>query len=87
MRRDAVIDSPALERELLRKGVDHRTADRNCCHDCGRTPLVGEHVYRYTGGREVCELCRTLRREAPVASEPVYGSAHGRTVRITVRAA
>ena len=64
-------------------------ADRDRCADCGRTPLTGEHVHLYDGrgGGVVCELCRTLRREPPVASEIVRHCEHGHTVRLTARAA
>jgi hypothetical protein len=78
-----------LERHLLRRGVGALEADRDRCADCGRTPLTGEHVHLYDGrgGEVVCELCRTLRREAPVASEIVRHCEHGHTVRLTARAA
>jgi hypothetical protein len=78
-----------LERLLLRRGVGALEADRSRCVDCGRTPLTGEHVHLYEGrkGGLVCELCRTLRREAPVATELVRHCEHGHTVRLTVRAA
>jgi hypothetical protein len=78
-----------LERHLLRRGLGALEADRDCCADCGRTPLTGEHVHLYdgAGGGLVCELCRTLRREAPVASEIVRHCEHGHTVRLTARAA
>ena len=35
----------------------------------------------------VCELCRQLRRDAPLATEIVRHCEHGHTVRLTVRAA
>ena len=78
-----------FERHLLRRGVGALEADRDRCVDCGRTPLTGEHVHLYDGRRAglVCELCRTLRRESPVASEIVRHSEHGQTVRLTARAA
>jgi len=78
-----------LERHLLRRGVGALEADRDRCADCGRTPLTGEHVHLYDGGggEVVCELCRTLRRNAPVASELVRHCEHGHTVRLTARAA
>lgn len=78
-----------LERFLLRRGVGELEAGRECCIDCGRTPLTGEHVHLYDGrsGGVVCELCRTLRREPPVASEIVRHCEHGHTVRLTARAA
>jgi hypothetical protein len=78
-----------FERFLLRRGVGALEADRNRCADCGRTPLTGEHVHLYDGRKRgiVCELCRTLRREAPVASETVRHYERGQTVRLTARAA
>ena len=74
-----------LERFLLRRSVGALEADRNRCVDCGRTPLTGEQVHLYDGRRRgiVCELCRTLRREQPVASEIVRHCEHGHTVRLT----
>jgi hypothetical protein len=78
-----------LERHLLRRGVGALESDRDRCADCGRTPLTGEHVHLYEGrgGEVVCELCRMLRRDAPLASEIVRHCEHGHTVRLTVRAA
>ncbi len=78
-----------FERFLLRRGVGALEADRERCADCGRTPLTGEHVHLYDGrgGGVVCELCRALRREPPVASEIVRHCEHGHTVRLTARAA
>jgi hypothetical protein len=77
-----------LERSLLRRGVVALGADRHRCADCGRTPLVGERVHLYERGKGVvCELCRPLRREHPVATEPVRHSEHGHTVRLAARAA
>ena len=81
------VPAPSLERELLRKGVGARTRDSRHCADCGRTPLTGEHIHFYDGGRIACELCRQLRRERPERSELVLGLEHGQTVRITARAA
>ena len=84
-----VSDVDQLERLLLRRGVGALEADRDRCIDCGRTPLTGEHVHLYDGrhGGVVCELCRTLRREPPVASEIVRHCEHGHAVRLTARAA
>jgi hypothetical protein len=81
-----------LERVLLRRGVGALEADRHRCADCGRTPLTGEQVHLYESSparahRIVCELCRTLRREAPLATEIVRHAEHGHTVRLTARAA
>ncbi len=77
-----------FERVLLRRGVGLLEADRHRCADCRRTPLTGErvHLYERESG-SVCELCRTLRRESPVATEIVRHSEHGHTVRLTARAA
>lgn len=78
-----------FERLLLRQGVGILEADRNRCEDCGRSPLIGEHVHVYDGPKRgvVCELCRPLRPEAPVASKIVLHSEHGHAVRLTARAA
>src|SRR5208282_5556132 len=82
-------DRDRLERILLRRGLGALEADRTCCADCGRTPLFGEVVHLYEGRRPrlVCELCRPLRREVPIASQPVRHAAHANAVRITARAA
>jgi hypothetical protein len=77
-----------FERLLLRRGVGALVADRHRCSDCGRTPLVGERVHLYERSKAiVCELCRPLRREAPVASELVRHSERGHAVRLAARAA
>jgi hypothetical protein len=78
-----------LERVLLRRGLGAAEASRDCCIDCGRTPLTGERVHLYAGREDVivCELCRVRRREAPVASEIVRHCEHGHAVRLTARAA
>jgi hypothetical protein len=73
-----------LELRLLRKGVGALAAGRDRCADCGRTPLFGEHLHRY-GATLVCELCSTLRRDAPDGVQRVHHCEHGHTV--TVRAA
>lgn len=80
-----VTDSQDLESVLLRQSVGALEADRSCCDDCGRTPLLGEHVYLYGGRRTrtVCELCRMLRRDAPLESAVVRHACHGHSVRIT----
>lgn len=78
-----------LERVLLRRGLGVLEADRSCCADCGRTPLVGEQIHLYSEKQQwiVCELCRPRRRESPLASELVRHFEHGHTVRLTARAA
>lgn len=81
-------DAEQLERFLLRRGVGLLAADRNRCTDCGRTPLVGEHIHLYGRAADVvCELCRPLRHDAPLASETVRHTERGQTVRLTARAA
>jgi hypothetical protein len=76
------IDEHDLERALLRKCVGALTDVRDGCADCGRSPLVGEALYRYAAGVTVCELCRPLRRDEPVARERVRHSEHGNAVRV-----
>jgi hypothetical protein len=77
-------DIGQFELFLLRRGVGALEADRDRCGDCGRTPLVGEHVHLYASVQGVvCELCSSLRREHPVATELVRHSEHGHTVRLT----
>jgi hypothetical protein len=81
-------DVEQLERHLLQRSVGSLTADRHRCVDCERTPLVGERVHLYE--RQVgivCELCRQMRREAPLASQIVRHSELGHTVRLAARAA
>ncbi len=75
--------SPDLERQLLRRSVMALAQGRECCDGCHRTPLLGERVHVYDGGRTLCELCRRERREQPVSSQVVLGGEHGHTVRIT----
>lgn len=84
MPRPAVtLDEQDFERALLRKSVDALSDGRNLCVDCGRTPLVGETLYRYASGSAVCELCRPLRRDEPLDSERVRHSEYGNAVRVT----
>jgi hypothetical protein len=83
MSQPAERDIEELELVLLRRGVGALEADRDNCADCGRTPLVGEHVHLYGRAQGiVCELCSLLRREHPVASELVRHFEHGHTVRL-----
>jgi hypothetical protein len=78
---------PSLERQLLRKAMGAHAAASRRCADCGRTPLVGEQIYIYEGGRMACELCKPLRREEPARSELVHGPEHGHAVRVRVHVA
>ncbi len=84
-----VTDIEQFERVLLRRSVGVLTSGRNRCADCGRTPLVGErvHLYEEHGGCVVCELCQSLRRDHPAATETVRHSPHGNGVRLMARAA
>ena len=76
-----------LERELLRKGVDDLRAGVSTCVDCGRAPLVGEHVHVFDGDGLVCQLCRPGRGGEPIRLERVHHSERGQTVRRRARAA
>ena len=78
----STIDEQDLEHALLRKSVGALAIDRVRCADCGRTPLIGEKVYRYASVATVCELCKALRRDDPESSERVRNSEYGHTVRV-----
>lgn len=84
--RPTLHDAEDLERRLLREGVRALTAGRPQCHDCHRTPLVGERIHEYANGRVACELCRPRRREEPVRSVVVRGPEHGHAVRLRAAA-
>ena len=75
------LSEPDLELALFRKSVGSLTAGRHCCADCGRTPLVGERMYRFGHDATVCALCTPLRRSEPDAVELVRHSERGHTVR------
>jgi hypothetical protein len=87
MSRAIVLSEVDLELELLRKSVSLMDSGRHRCTDCGRTPLVGEHVHVYRRGTVVCELCRALRGDAPERTELVRGEGRGATVRVLRNAA
>ncbi len=58
------------------------------CHDCGRTPLIGEHVYLYETAELVCELCRMLHPGAPMLGAQVshrLGAGTGADPAVVVR--
>ncbi len=78
-------NQPLIEALLVRKSVGALASRRHRCVHCRRTPLFGEHIYIYAaaGGGEglVCELCRSLRREAPARSEVVHSVERDRCVR------
>ncbi|MCW3004258.1 MAG: hypothetical protein JWQ20_3556 [Conexibacter sp.] len=75
------LSEPDLELALLRKSVGALAAGRQACADCGRTPLVGERMYRFGRASSVCALCTPLRRTEPDAVELVRHSERGHTVR------
>ena len=79
---DIAREMQELELALLREGIEERTAGRERCARCSRTPLIGERIYRYERGAIVCELCRSLEPRAPVSSSLVHGPAFGHTIRI-----
>jgi hypothetical protein len=90
LRRTPAPARPALEQALMQRSVGESEAHRHRCVHCHRTPLTGElvHVYATAGAeRLVCELCRPLRREAPVRSELMHAPEHERAVRVHRRAA
>ncbi len=76
------IDEQDLERAMLRKSAHALAEEAHRCDDCGRTPLIGETVYRFAAGEAVCELCKPLRRSAPAGEERVRNSEYGHAVRI-----
>lgn len=76
------IDEQDLERALLRKSVEELAGEAPRCADCGRTPLIGETVYRFAAAAAVCELCRPLRRDEPQHAERVRNSESGHAVRV-----
>jgi hypothetical protein len=78
----STIDEHDFERALLRKSVAALATDADRCADCGRSPLIGETLYRFGAGVTVCELCRPLRRGEPDGSERVRNSEYGQTVRV-----
>jgi len=78
---------PDLELALLRRGVDELVAGRDRCSRCHRTPLIGERMYSYSSGAELCELCRVDHPDSPQGSHVVHGPEFGHTMRITDRRA
>lgn len=64
--------------------LEEGDATLQACADCGRLPLIGEHVSRYAGGALRCELCRTVCREPATGDELVKHSADGPRSRVRV---
>ena len=79
---DIAREMQELELALLREGVEERTAARERCARCSRTPLIGERIYRYARGTLVCELCRSLEAQPPLSAGLVHGPAFGHTIRV-----
>lgn len=72
-----------LELALLRRGLDERSAGCERCRRCRRSPLIGERMYVYESGLELCELCRPVEPGAPRHSHIVHGPEFGHTMRLT----
>ena len=69
---DGLVVTGAAQRLPRRTAAEDLLAEELArCSDCGRTPLIGEHVHLYESADLVCELCRMIRREAPVLSAQV----------------
>ncbi|HEY1593007.1 MAG TPA: hypothetical protein VGF81_14520 [Solirubrobacteraceae bacterium] len=79
---DIAREMQELELALLREGIAERTAVRERCARCNRTPLIGERVYRYERATLVCELCRSLEHQPPLSAQLVHGPAFGHTIRV-----
>jgi hypothetical protein len=79
----SVRDMPELELALLRRGVDELAAGCERCRHCRRTPLMGERVYIFDGGRMLCELCRALEHQPPASTRIMHGPEFGHTMRLS----
>lgn len=77
-------DEYDLEHAVLLESIAAVDIGRQRCSCCGRTPLVGEYVYRLADGTADCESCRMARRDAPPAAIEQVRNAGGR---LTVQAA
>lgn len=85
---EALIEAPSerdmalLERALLRRGMTERTAKREACARCCRTPLVGERVYLPATGVILCALCQSREGDPAPRSAIVHGPEFGHTLRL-----
>jgi len=61
-------DEYDLELAVLRESVAALDLGRQRCSGCGRTPLIGEYVFRGRDSRVDCEPCRNARPDAPPAA-------------------
>jgi hypothetical protein len=75
-------DMYALERALLRRGVQDRDSSHERCGRCRRTPLPGERVYLTDAGPVMCELCRADEAQVRLHSRVVRAPNSGRAIRI-----
>jgi hypothetical protein len=82
LRTAPTMDEQDLERAMLRTSVDTLAGEMHRCVDCGRTPLIGEKLYRFAASATVCELCKPLRGGQPDSSERVRNGEYGHAVRI-----
>ncbi|HMS72737.1 MAG TPA: hypothetical protein PKB03_06840 [Baekduia sp.] len=56
-----------LELAVLRESVAAVDLGRQQCSSCGRTPVIGEYVFRGRDSHVDCEPCRAGRPDAPPA--------------------
>jgi hypothetical protein len=75
-------DMALLERALLQRGMTERTARREACARCYRTPLVGERVYLPATGVILCALCQSREGDPKPRSALVHGPEFGHTLRL-----
>lgn len=64
---------------MLRKSIGSMESHRSTCSHCGRTPLVGEFLYRLDADA-LCGLCVTSVPEddrAPLEPERVHAGERG----------
>ncbi len=68
---------PDLSSLLMRSSIGSLAPTHACCASCRRTPLAGERVHEFEGGRQLCELCYAalpVERRLAVRSERVHAS-------------
>jgi hypothetical protein len=78
---------PELELALLRRGVDELAAGCERCGRCRRSLLVGERVFEYERGADLCELCAGREESPPAHTHTVHGPEFGHTIRVIDRRA
>jgi hypothetical protein len=85
---ESVAVEPSLESVMLRNSVGSMESHRPTCASCGRTPLVGEFLYRLDAERMLCGLCLEQVPESDrlaIASERIHAGERG--IRVAPRAA